>query len=132
MNDDQSLRDTPRITPVAKIVQAAKRASRACAHVEEEWLANELGGQDGPGSDLDAIQDALGDVMYPEQYATPWEQALSATLHAVVAGEERPALRQHVERLLAAFETEQEHRLEARIQMEAFRLDISPQKEERP
>lgn len=36
-----------------QMIQRARWAYRACAHVEEEWLARELG--DEPGGDLDII-----------------------------------------------------------------------------
>jgi hypothetical protein len=103
------------MSSLQQIIRRAKKAYRACAHVEQEWLANEL------GSDLDIIQDALGDIMYPEQFATPWEKSLYDALEELMADLDLKNFpRPHIEGLLKDFSKEQERRLEGRNQMEAF------------
>jgi hypothetical protein len=107
------------MTSVQQMVRRAKRAYRACAHVEEEWLARELG--DEPGGDLDSIQDALGDMMYPEQFATPWEKQLYEAVAELLADLDLKSFpRPHIVKLYDDFTAEQERRLTARRQMEAW------------
>lgn len=108
------------MSSVQQIVGKAKKAYRACAHVEQEWLARELESET-PGGDYDVILDALGDIMYPEQFATPWEKALYEALEELVADLDLKSFpRPSIEKLLRDFGREQERRREARIQMEAY------------
>lgn len=106
------------MSSVKQIVSKAKEAYTACAHVEQEWLANEL------GDDLDAIQDALGEVMFPEPFATAWEKSLYEALEEVVADLDLKSFpRPHTEKLLRDFSKEQERRQEARNQMVSFSIN---------
>lgn len=107
------------MTSVQQIVRRAKRAYRAYAHVEEKWLARELG--DEPGGDLNILRDALGDIMYPEQFTTPWEKQFYEAVEELLADLDLKSFpRPHIVKLYDDFSKEQERRLEARRQMEAF------------